>query len=161
MFFLLWLNIHPSPQCLRFRKCSQCCGGSAAPPFPCAGLGQEQGPAEPVQRALSHSRESASFSTHFMVWSGIITAWSVRKRIYLVCLFLLCVSMGDRMTFPSQCVLLWPIQDISDPFWVTSLDEQVWTSPVWLNNHLSLRERNIMVLCFCPLQFWLLPPSST
>lgn len=71
------------------------------------------------------------FSVHFMVWFDVITVLSVRKRIDLVCLSLLCVSMGDMMPFPFQCELLWPIQDVSDPFWVWSLDEQVWTSPVW------------------------------
>lgn len=93
-------------------------------PLSCVGLGQEQGPADLC-------REFASFSVRFVLWFDVITVLSVRKRIHLVCLSLLCLSMGDMMPFPFQCELLQPIQDISDPFWVWSLGEQVWTIPVW------------------------------
>lgn len=65
------------------------------------------------------------------------------------CLFLSSVnSCGPSRTFLTHS---------GSALWMSRSGQALFGS----DNHLSFRERNVMMLYFCPLQFWLLPPPST
>lgn len=92
----------------------------------------------------------ALFSICCMVRFDFTTVLSVRKRRYLVCLFLLCGSMVDTMSFPFQHELLWPTQDY---YFLPVLGlVSGWAGLVQAlfgpEDHLSPKKRNIMVLSF-------------
>lgn len=124
----------PSSSVSHIQEMFLCCAGSAAPLLPSLGWGRSR------DLSPEHSRAFPSFPTHSVAWFDMITVLSVRKRIYLVSVPPVCVHGHDAFSFP-VCITL----AHSGHFWPILGLVFGWAG---LDNHLSLRERNIMVLYF-------------
>ena len=131
--FLLRLNIHSSSQSLQqLGNVSSALVFLLLPPsFLCFGLGQQNGPAVPVQTDLTMTGVSHYFL--YVAWFGLTLSpcWVWGKGIIWSACSSCVGPWWAGHLLPSSVNYFGPFSTISDPCWVQSLDEQVWTSPVW------------------------------